>query len=92
MCLLIIALTQRRWDLRDLQKRHHEKNKDISERLRQKTQEELVEMTKDREEQAMETVVLDDVTKVLGYSRKALKWSAPKSRMRKIILRHKLYR
>lgn len=71
MCLLIIALTQRRWDLRDLQKRHHERNKDISERLRQKTQEEL-EMTKDREEQAMETVVLDDVTKVLGYSQKGL--------------------
>lgn len=37
LCLLIIAVAARKWDLRHLRKLHREENKDISEKLGQKT-------------------------------------------------------
>ena len=67
LCLSIIALAQKTWDLRKLQKRHHEEKEDISEQLRQKIRENL-EMTKAHEEQARKILTLDEKTKILGES------------------------
>lgn len=81
-CLPIIALAQKTWEVRKLQKRHHEEKEDISEQLRQKIKENQ-EMTKAHEEQAQKILALDHKTKILGESYKDLEAEHSKVKIEK---------
>lgn len=58
LCLVMITVAARKWDLRHLRNRNHEENKDISEKLGQKTKYLEVEYSKvESERDSLETQV-----------------------------------